>query len=176
MYRQTHTPSQSATGDQPTGGDRDARAEPEHAHVYCKRYTTNRYIVDYTGTFDVNIEEYRSVFANLGLKDITLSERQSLILTCLESDNCVVVALHEVDPGELYVLKVPLVDAHAAEDELKKVGAEKAVFHYIEAIDKSILVTRILPNSNWLVDNGVMPTSSGMMSVDLLSVLISIAM
>lgn len=129
--------------------------------------------MDYIGTFDVEIETCRSVFADIGLVEMTLSERQSLILTCTEPENCIVVALHEIDPGELYVLKIPLADAHAANEALSKIGAEKAIFHYIEPMDQSIMVTHVHPNANWQVDNGAAPTTSAMMSVSFLSALVS---
>ena len=143
------------------------------AHVFCKRYKTGRYIVDYTGTLDVDFERYRSVLAVIGLVDMTLPERQSIMLTCTEPENCIVVALHEINPQELYVLKIPRADAQAANEALSKMGAEKAIFHYIEPMDQSIMVTYVRPNANWHVENGAAPTTSAMISVSFLSVLVS---
>ena len=144
---------------------------PKYAHVYCQRYKTGRYIVDYTGTFEVDIEACS--VSDIGLVDMTLSERRSLILTCTEPENRIVVALHEIDPGELYVLKIPLADARAANVALSEIGAEKATFHYIEPMDQSITVTQVHPNANWLVENGAAPTTSEIISVSFLSVLVS---
>ena len=143
-----------------------------HAHVLCKRYETKRFIVEYTGTFDIDFERYRSVFENVGLVDTTLSERQSLYLTCTEPEDRIVIALHEIDPGELYVLKIPLADIHVASQELSEIGAKKATFHYVEPMDQSIMVTHVHPTSDYLVGQGATPTSS-VISVALLAVLVS---
>ena len=46
-------------------------SRPQNAHVLCKRYDTNRYIVEYAGTFDMPDflqGVYQSVLADLDLE------------------------------------------------------------------------------------------------------------
>ena len=149
-------------------------SNPKNAHVLCKRYDTNRYIVEYAGTFDVPDflqGVYQSVLADIDLEFMTLPERQSLMLTAMEPSECVVVALHEIDSGELYVLKFPLVHACASAQELKELGAKQATFHYIEPMNDPYIVTYVAPNPNWRVDHGTTTPNCATISVPLFSAL-----
>ena len=121
----------------------------KHAHVYCKRYVTERFVVEYSGQLDVLGEGLD------GLAEMTLVERQSCVFTLLNPQDSVVIALQEIDPYEIYVLKMPPEDARVVLYELQGLEASRVTFHYIERMTPNIIVTYVAPDSGWLVNTPV---------------------
>ena len=86
-------------------------------------------------------------------EELTLAERQSIVLTCTMAEDFCVVALQEVTPGELYVLKIPWEDAKDAWSALKNLKKKQVCISYIDSMEDPIIVTTIAPNHTWKVDH-----------------------
>ena len=122
------------------------------AHLYCKRYRTERFVVEYSGILDIDMSMI-PLSKEFFRKDLTLAERQSIALTCTTDEDFCVVALQEVTPGQLYVLKIPWEDAKNAWSALKDLKKKQVCISYVESMKDPIIVTTIAPNHAWKVDH-----------------------